>query len=94
MDVSAEEISHMYQSRWQIELFFKYIKQHLTIKTFFSKSEEGVENQVILARIVYLLTLLMKLELDLKQTITHILRNLRSLQYESFELFKEIHEPD
>ncbi|WP_343752874.1 transposase, partial [Alkalibacterium iburiense] len=56
MDVSAEEISQMYQSRWQIELFFKHIKQHMTIKTFFSQSEEGVENQLILAMIVYLLT--------------------------------------
>jgi len=56
MDVSAEEISKMYQSRWQIELFFKPIKQHMTIKNSFSKSEEGVENQVILALIVYLFT--------------------------------------
>ncbi|GAA0475376.1 hypothetical protein IRB23SM22_19130 [Alkalibacterium sp. s-m-22] len=94
MDVSAEEISKMYQSRWQIELFFKHIKQHMTIKNYFSKSEEGVENQVILALIVYLLTLLIKLELDLKQTVFHILRHLRALQYEPFELFKEIFEPD
>lgn len=94
MDVSAETISQMYQSRWQIELFFKHIKQHMTIKTFFSTTEEGVENQVILAMIVYLLTLLIKLELNLKQTVFYIVRNLRSLQYEPFELFKEIHEPD
>lgn len=94
MDVSAEEISKMYQSRWQIELFFKHIKQHMTIKNYFSKSEEGVENQVILALIVYLLTLLIKLELDLKQTVFHVLRHLRVLQYEPFELFKEIFEPD
>lgn len=94
MDVSAETISQMYQSRWQIELFFKHIKQHMTIKTFFSTTEEGVENQVILAMIVYLLTLLIKLKLNLKQTVFYIVRNLRSLQYEPFELFKEIHEPD
>ncbi|SDK42362.1 hypothetical protein SAMN04488098_102923, partial [Alkalibacterium thalassium] len=52
------------------------------------------ENQVILALIVYLLTLLIKLELDLKQTVFHVLRHLRALQYEPFELFKEIFEPD
>lgn len=94
MDVSAEDISQMYQSRWQIDLFFKHIKQHMTLKNYFSKSEEGVENQVILAMIVYLLTLLIKLDYDLKQTIFHILRHLRALQYEPFALFKEIFEPD
>lgn len=94
MDVSAEEISQMYRSRWQIELFFKHIKQHMTIQTFFSQSEEGVENQLILAMIVYLLTLLIKLELELEQTVFHILRHIRSLQYESFALFKKILEPD
>ncbi|MGO1454611.1 MAG: transposase, partial [Alkalibacterium gilvum] len=36
-DLSAEEIGEVYQSRWQIELFFKHIKQHMTIKTFFLK---------------------------------------------------------
>lgn len=93
-DLSAEEIGEVYQSRWQIELFFKHIKQHMTIKTFFSKSEKGVENQVILAMITYLLTLLVKLELGLKQTLFQILRHLRALYYESFDIFKEIFEPD
>lgn len=94
MDLSAEDIGKMYQSRWQIELFFKHIKQHLTIKTYYSQSEQGVENQVILAMIVYLLTLLVKLELGLKQTLFQILRHLRALYYESFDIFKEIFEPD
>jgi hypothetical protein len=66
----------------------------MTIKTFFSKSEKGVENQVILAMITYLLTLLVKLELGLKQTLFQILRHLRALYYESFDIFKEIFEPD
>ena len=66
----------------------------MTLKNYFSKSEEGVENQVILAMIVYLLTLLIKLDYDLKQTNFHILRHLRALQYEPFALFKEIFEPD
>lgn len=66
----------------------------MTIKTFFSKAKKGVENQVIFAMIVYLLTLLIKLELNVKQTIFQILRNIRSLKYEPYGLFKEIHEPD
>lgn len=94
MDVSAEEISQMYRSRWQIELFFKHIKQHMTIKTLFSKSEEGTENQAILAMIVHVLTLLIKLELNLNQSVFQILRGLRSLQYEPFALFRRLFEPD
>ena len=93
MDLSAEAIGKMYQSRWQIELFFKHIKQHLTIKTYYSQSEQGVENQVILAMIVYLLTLLMKLELRLKSSLFTILRQIRALQYEPFAYFKESFAP-
>jgi len=64
-DLPAEEISKMYQSRWEIELFFKHIKQHMTIKRYFSQAESGVANQICMAMIVYLLTLLIKLELEL-----------------------------
>lgn len=39
-DGTAEEVAEMYEARWQIELFFKHIKQHMTIKTFFSQSEQ------------------------------------------------------
>ncbi|MGG1834585.1 IS4 family transposase, partial [Cytobacillus firmus] len=45
-DLSAEEISEMYKSRWAIELFFKWIKQHLSIKKFYGQSEWAVQNQV------------------------------------------------
>ena len=83
----------MYKSRWQIELFFKHIKQHMTIKKYFSKSEDGVVNQIILAMIVYLLTLLIKLELDLKQTIFQILRVFRSIQFENYDYFIRIFDP-
>jgi len=90
---TAEEIGNLYHSRWQIELFFKHMKQHMTIKTYYSKSEVGVENQLIMAMIVYLLTLLIKLELNLKPTIFQILRHLRSVKYESYAYFKALFEP-
>ncbi len=89
----AKEIGKMYKSRWQIELFFKHIKQHMTIKKYFSKSEDGVVNQIILAMIVYLLTLLIKLELGLKQTIFQILRVFRSIQFENYDYFIRIFDP-
>lgn len=56
-DFSAEEVAQAYKSRWPIELFFKHIKQHMTIKTFFTQSERGVHNQLILTMIAALLTL-------------------------------------
>lgn len=84
-DLSAEEISAIYQSRWEIELFFKHIKQHLTIKHYFSQSEEGVTNQVILAMIAYLLTYLVRLRLGTHHSLFQVLRTLRTLLFEPFE---------
>jgi len=43
MDVSAEEISKMYQSRWQIELFFKHFKKHMRIKNYFLNSYTTID---------------------------------------------------
>ncbi len=51
----AEEIMAMYKQRWQIELFFKWIKQNLKIKRFFGTSEQAVHLQVLVAMIAYLL---------------------------------------
>lgn len=65
----------------------------MTIKNYYSKSEDGVVNQVILAMIVYLLMLLIKLELGLKQTIFQILRVFRAVQFESYDYFVRIFDP-
>ena len=51
----AEEIMALYKQRWQIELFFKWIKQNLKIKRFFGTSEQAVHLQVLIAMIAYLL---------------------------------------
>ena len=55
IDVSNEEISELYQKRWQIELFFKWIKQNLQIKSFLARSENAVKLQICVALIAYLL---------------------------------------
>lgn len=52
----------MYRPRWEIELFFKQLKQHTTIKKFFSRYEDGLKNQVYLALISQPITYLVKLE--------------------------------
>lgn len=54
-DLSAATIAEIYKARWQIELFFKWIKQHLKIKTFFGTSKNAVLTQIWIAMIYYLL---------------------------------------
>jgi IS4 transposase len=51
-------ICALYKSRWQVELFFKWIKQHLRIKAFYGTSENAVKTQIWIALSVYLLALL------------------------------------
>lgn len=89
IDLSAKEIADMYHARWQIELFFKHIKQHMTIKTFFSQSETGVHNQLILTMIAVLLTLLIKLETKTRKSVFQIKRFFRYLLFQSFECWFE-----
>ena len=65
---SAEEIAALYKRRWQIELFFKWIKQHLKVKQFYGTSENAVLLQVIIAMISYVLMRLVQEKYDSKIT--------------------------
>src|SRR5690625_1928419 len=69
LEIGAEEISDLYRSRWQIELFFKWVKQHLVIKKLYGKSQNAVFNQIYLAMITFCLTLLMKNDLKYQGTL-------------------------
>ncbi|HZK91367.1 MAG TPA: IS4 family transposase [Stellaceae bacterium] len=55
LDRSARQIAQLYKKRWQIELLFRWIKQHLKIKTFLGRSENAIRLQIIAAMIAYLL---------------------------------------
>jgi len=77
-DLSADEISEMYKSRWAIELFFKWIKQHLSIKKFYGQSEWAIQNQVFIALIVFCLHVLAQIETRSKRKILQISRYLRA----------------
>ena len=77
-DLSAEEISEMYKSRWAIELFFKWIKQHLNIKKFYGQSEWAIQNQVFIALIVFCLHVLVQIETNSKRKTLQISRYLRA----------------
>jgi len=70
----ALTIADLYHSRWRIELFFKWIKQHLRIKSFYGTDENAVKTQIWIAVATYLLVAIMKKELKLKQSMYEILQ--------------------
>ena len=74
LDGPAEEIADLYKQRWQIELFFKWIKQHLRIKAFYGTSANAVKTQVWIAVSVYVLVAILKKRLDLDQSLYTILQ--------------------
>jgi hypothetical protein len=74
MTVSAESIALLYKNRWQIELFFKWIKQHLKIKRFWGHSENAVKLQICVALSTYLTVAILKKRLHLRQNLYEILQ--------------------
>ncbi|MDQ0175368.1 IS4 transposase [Bacillus chungangensis] len=73
-DLPAEKISQIYRSRWAIELFFKWLKQHVRIKKFYGMSETAIQNQIFLALIVYCLHVLIRLKMKSNKSILQISR--------------------
>lgn len=72
--ISASSVALLYKHRWQIELFFKWIKQHLKIKTFWGHSENAVKTQICIALCVYLIVAIIKKRLGLKRNLYEILQ--------------------
>ena len=70
----ASDIAQLYKHRWKIELFFKWIKQHLKIKSFWGQSENAVKTQVWIAVSVYVLVAIAKKKFMLKQSLYEILQ--------------------
>jgi len=73
-DLKALEIAQLYKHRWQIELFFKWIKQHLKIKSFWGYSANAVKTQVWIAVAVYVIVAIVKKKLNLTQSMYEILQ--------------------
>ncbi len=82
----ALTIARLYKCRWQIELFFKWIKQHLRIKRFFGTSENAVKTQVWIAVSVYVLVAILKKRLDLDASLYTILQVLSVTAFEKAPL--------
>lgn len=72
-DLPAETIAALYKARWEIELFFKWIKQYLRVKTFYGTSANAVKTQIWVAMIVYLLLAILKERYRLKQNLSQLL---------------------
>jgi len=78
----ALQIAELYHCRWQIELFFKWIKQHLRIKAFYGTSVNAVKTQVWIAISVYVLVAILKKELKLDRSLYEILQILSVTLFE------------
>ena len=72
--LKATEIAQLYKHRWRIELFFKWIKQHLKFKSFWGHSENAVKTQVWIAVSVYVLVAIAKKKFMLQQSLYEILQ--------------------
>jgi hypothetical protein len=83
---SALTIAQLYQGRWQIELFFKWIKQHLRIKSFYGTSPNAVRTQIWSAIAVYLLVAILKKRLHLNSSLYTILQILSLTLFEKTPL--------
>ena len=84
--LDALTVCQLYKLRWQIELFFKWIKQHLRIKSFFGTSINAVKTQVWIAISVYVLVAIIKKELKLERSLHKILQILSILIFEKTSL--------
>ena len=71
--LSAETIAALYKARWEIELFFKWIKQHLRVKSFYGTSANAVKTQIWIAMIVYLVLAILKERYHLAQSLSKLL---------------------
>lgn len=86
----AATICALYKSRWQVELFFKWIKQHLRIKRFYGTSENAVKTQIWIAVSVYVLVAIIKKRLDLNASLYTLLQILSLALFEKMPLHQAL----
>jgi len=86
MGIAAKTIADLYKSRWQVEIFFKWIKQNLKIKSFVGTSKNAVLTRIWIAMCVYLLLAFLKFQSRLPQSLQQILRVLQLNLFEKRDL--------
>src|SRR6202045_2665141 len=90
----AATICALYKSRWQVELFFKWIKQHLRIKRFFGTSENAVKTQIWIAVSVYVLVAIVKKRLALDASLYTLLQILSVTLFEKMPMHQALAQDD
>jgi hypothetical protein len=91
-DLPALTICLLYKSRWQVELFFKWIKQHLRIKAFYGYSENAVKTQIWIAVSIYVLVAILKKRLGLEASLHEILQVLSVTLFEQVPVLQALRE--
>ncbi|MBB6675529.1 IS4 family transposase, partial [Cohnella nanjingensis] len=86
-DLSAREIADLYRQRWRIELFFRWMKQHLKFAKLFAYKPQAVWNHILIAMIAYVLLYLVRLMKQIPQTLWQTLRLLRVYAFRSWDDF-------
>ena len=90
----ALTIAQIYKSRWQVELFFKWIKQHLRIKAFYSTGENAVKTQIWIAVSVYVLVAIVRKRLGLQASLYQILQILSVTLFEKTPILRALQPSD
>jgi hypothetical protein len=88
--IPAQTVADLYKQRWQVELFFKWIKQHLRIKSFYGTSENAVKSQIWIAVTVYVLIAIIKKRLGIKENLYTILQVLSITVFEKTPLVQAV----
>jgi len=88
MDLDAVTIAMLYKSRWQVELFFKWIKQHLRVKKFYGQTVNAVKTQIWVAVSVYLLVAIIRKEVGIDRSLYEILQIFSLTQFEKTPIFE------
>jgi len=81
-------IAQLYKCRWQVELFFKWIKQHLRIKAFFGTSENAVKTQIWIAISIYVLVAIVKKQLNIDRSLAEILQIFNICLFEKVDIIQ------
>jgi putative transposase len=90
---AASTIARLYKCRWQVELFFKWIKQHLKVKTFLGTSLNAVMTQICIAMIVFVLVALIKHRSQSSLSMLQVQRKIKSSLFHRLDLSTVIHGP-
>jgi Domain of unknown function (DUF4372)/Transposase DDE domain len=93
-EIAALTVTQLYKCRWQVELFFKWIKQHLRIKAFFGINENAVKTQIWIAISVYVLIAIVKKRLNLSTSLYTILQILSLTLFEKIPVDTLLADPD